>query len=232
MHPIRIRGAVGALLVSLAVVACGGTTATTAPGATTAAGATVAPPAATGAASAAPSATSGSSFATTGRIEVPDKGYAVTLPDGWNRVDVANADLAGAIRASGQVDPALVDQFSTQIKAMQAAGLSVFAFGPDPTAPATLMMLSIPGAGMSLDLLEQINTAQLEALAASGVESERITLPAGDAIHYQYTVTGQTGSSPTVDQYLILAGANQLIVSVTGAAGEAEAIANSIEVLD
>ena len=34
-------------------------------------------------------------LATTGRIEVADKGFALTLPDGWTRVDVTAGGARG-----------------------------------------------------------------------------------------------------------------------------------------
>lgn len=241
MNPIRIRGAVGALLVSLAVIGCGGTTATTAPVATpttpSAAASDAAPTpsaAAGGAAPSAPVASSGSGLATTGRIEVADKGFALTLPDGWTRVDLSGDDLDALIAAAGALDPAAAALYSGQIKAMLAAGLSIFAFGPDPTGGTTLTVLTLPGAGLSLDLLEQINASQLEALAEGEIVSERINLPAGEAVHFRYALAAGTGGvAPAIDQYLLVAGESQLVVTVTaGTVEDAEAIANSIEILD
>jgi hypothetical protein len=235
MSSTRTRRALGALLIVLAAAACGGTTATSTPSAE----ATAAPPNASVAApSAAPDATAsaavpGASLATSGRIEVPDKGFAVTLPDGWTRIDLSAGDLEALMAAAGDLDPALAEQYSTQIQAMVSSGLAVFALGPDAASGSNLSILALPGGGLSLDLLEQINSVQLEQLAQGEIESERVTLPAGEAIHYTYQVSGVGGTSPTIEQYLVLAGDNQLVVSVTGgSAGDAEAIANSIELLD
>ena len=138
------------------------------------------------------------------------------------------------LQAAGNVDPAFAEQYAAQIQAMAAAGLSVFALGPDPNSGTTLNVLALPSMGMSLDLLEQVNTAQIEALAGDDVKAERVTLPAGEALHYRYELSMQgapAGSS--VDQYLVLAGDNQLVVSVSNATeADAQAIANSLEVLD
>ena len=87
--------------------------------------------------------------------------------------------------------------------------------------------------GLSLDLLDQINSAQLEQLAAGDIETERITLPAGEAIHYHYTLGSEAAAGATLDQYFIIAGPNQLVVTATNASPEdAAAIANSVENLD
>ena len=228
MLSTRERGVLGALLISLAVVACGGSTATTAPGATAA----ITPPPAASLGASAPAATSGA-VGTTGRIVVADKGFAVTLPDGWHRVDASGGDLTEALEGTGVVDPALIQQYAAQVQAMEALGLSVFALGPDPDSGTTLMILATPHGGMTLDLLDQINSAALEGQAAGGLETERVTLPAGDAIHYRYAVAAGGGTSPAVDTYLLIAGDNQVAVTVTGAApADAEAIVNSIEILD
>lgn len=224
MLSTRERGVLGALLIALAVAACGGATATTAPGATP-------PPTASQGASA-PAATSGA-VGTTGRIEVPDKGFAVTLPEGWNRIDASGGNLAESLEGSGVVDPALLQQYAAQVQAMEALGLSVFALGPDPDSGTTLMILATPSNGMTLELLDQINSAALAAQAAGGVETERVSLPAGEAIHYRYAVAAGGGTTPAVDTYLLLAGANQVALTLTGATpAEAEAVVNSIEILD
>ena len=115
---------------------------------------------------------------------------------------------------------------------MAASGLSVFALGPDPTKGTTLNVLAVPSMGMSLDLLEQVNTAQVEALAGTDVAAERVTLPAGEALHFRYSLD-QAGApaGTSVDQYLVLVGDNQLVVSVSNASeAEAKAIAESLEV--
>jgi hypothetical protein len=234
----RLAGAVTISLLAITLAACGGSTPS---GAATAspAGAATPPPAseapsapAEASPSAAAEATPGASLATTGRIEVADKGFAVTLPDGWTRVDVTAESLAAAMEAS-ELDPALAEQYAAQVQGLLGAGLAVFAFGPDPTKGTQVTVLALPNMGMSLDLLEQVNKAQLESLAQGDIQTERITLPAGEAIHYRYDLGVEGAPSATLDQYFILAGDNQLVVTATNASeAEAQAIANSIESLD
>lgn len=232
----RLGGAVSISVLAIALAACGGAT----PSVAVTAGPTtqVTPPPAS-VAPATPSAAAsagvpGASLATTGRIEVADKGFALTLPDGWTRINVGEGDIKAMLEAAGNVDPAFAEQYAAQIQVMAASGLSVFALGPDPTKGTTLNVLALPGMGMSLDLLEQINTAQIEALAGSGVKAERVTLPAGEAIHYRYELATQGAPAGTsVDQYLVLVGENQLVISVSNASeADAKAIAGSVETLD
>lgn len=232
----RLGGALAIALLSIALAACGSSTPTVsvapAPQATPAP-ASVAPADSPDASpSAAGAATPGTSLATTGRIVVADKGFAITLPAGWTRVDVTPEALEAAMAAS-DLDPALAAQYEAQIKSLLGTGLSIFAFGPDPSAGTQVTVLALPSMGLSLDLLDQINTSQLENLAQGDIESERITLPAGDAIHYHYTLGAAGTGTATLDQYFILAGSNQLVVTATNASeADARALADSVEVVD
>ncbi|MGP1674930.1 MAG: hypothetical protein ACTS8Z_06940 [Candidatus Limnocylindrales bacterium] len=223
------------MILAAAVAACGGATAT--PGATTAVPSASASttPAPTTSAAATSAATTGpaASIATTGRIELPEHGFAVTLPDGWNRIDLSAGDLAAIMEAAGGMNPELADMYSAQIQAMISSGLALFAFGPG-TSGANLNVLVLPGGGLSLDLLEQMNMAQIESLADGAVASERVQLPVGEALHLRYRmqVTGGV-EAPALDQYLVLGGSNQYMISVTNATeAEARGIAESMEILD
>lgn len=232
---LRLRGALSITLLSIALAACASST-PSAPTVTVdpATGATPVPTAAQPDASptAGGVATPAGNLATTGRIVVADKGFAVTLPDGWTRVDVTPEALEAAMEAS-DLDPALAAQYEAQIKSLLGTGLSIFAFGPDPSKGTQVTVLALPGMGMSLDLLDQINSSQLENLAQGDVVSERITLPAGDAIHYRYALGVEGAGGATLDQYFILAGSNQLVVTATNASeADAKAIANSVEVVN
>jgi len=232
----RLGGAITITLLSLALTACGGSapsaaaTASPTP-ASTPAPASVEPSTPTEASPSAAAASPGASLATTGRIEVADKGFALTLPDGWTRINLGEGDLEGMLEAAGN-NSAFAEQYAAQIKAMAASGLSVFALGPDQGT--TLNVLAVPSMGMSLDLLEQVNTAQVKALAGTDVAAERVTLPAGEALHFRYSLD-QAGApaGTSVDQYLVLVGDNQLVVSVSNASeAEAKAIAESLEVVN
>jgi hypothetical protein len=227
----RLATGFGAALLSIGLLACGGTTATTAPETSSPSPTVAETPEPTATASAA--ATPGASLATTGRIEIPDKGFAITLPEGWTRIDLASDDLEAIIAAAGASNPALAEAYSGQIKALLASGLVLFALGPDPMAGTNLNILAIPSFGVSMDLLEQATVAQLKAVAQGNISTERVTLPAGEAIHLSYAVAAQGApTAPTVDQYIVVIGQNQVVVSVTNAEpGVAAAIAQSVEPL-
>ena len=136
--------------------------------------------------------------------------------------------------AASDLDPALAEQYSAQIKAMLGTGLSIFAFGPDPTAGTQAHVLALPSMGLSLDLLDQINTAQLEQLAARRHRDRAGHPPGRRGASTTATRSAQEAAAgATLDQYFIIAGPNQLVVTATNASPEdAEAIANSVETLD
>lgn len=227
----RLAGALSISLLSIVLAACGGS-APSASGAPTTAATSAPPSVGPEPPPSAGAATPAASLATTGRIVVADKGFAVTLPDGWTRVDVTPEALEAAMEAS-ELDPALAEQYEAQIKSLLGTGLSIFAFGPDPSAGTQVTVLALPGMGLSLDLLDQINRSQLESLAEGDIVSERITLPAGDAIHYRYRLGAEGTGGATLDQYFVLVGANQLVVTATNATeSDAKAIADSIEAVD
>ena len=156
----------------------------------------------------------------------------MTLPDGWNRVDLSSGDLE-AIMAAADLNEELAAAYSQQISGLVAAGLVIFAFGPDAASGTNVNVLAIPSMGVSLDLLEQLNLSQVEQLAEGDVVTERVELPAGEALHFRYTISAGAAGSVTLDQYLVLVGDNQLFVTVTGGEpGEAASMAESIEVLE
>ncbi len=231
----RLAFALCSAVLTFSLASCGGTptAATSAP--TSAATASLAPSAGTASPSAAASASAsaGASLATTGRIEVPEHGFAITLPAGWTRIDLQAGDLEQIMAAAGADNPEMAELYSAQIQTMLASGLVIFAFGPDITTGTNLNVLSLPSMGMNLDLLEQANLAQLKTLAEGEVSTERVTLPAGEALHLRYSIkSANQPAPPTIDQYLVLMGDRQLMVSVTNAsAADAAAIAGSLETL-
>ena len=232
--PRRLSLALGGSVLAFSLAACGGTpSAATSP--TSAAPASVAPSAgpASPSAAASPSASAGAGLATTGRIEVPEQGFAITLPTGWTRIDLQSGDLEQIMAAAGAQNPEMAELYSAQIQTMLASGLVIFAFGPDMTSGTNLNVLSLPSMGMNLDVLEQANLAQLKTLAEGDVTTERVTLPAGEALHLRYSIkAANLPTPPTIDQYLVLLGDRQLMVSVTNAsAADAAAIAGSLEKL-
>ena len=216
----------GLTAVVLVASACGATpAASTAPSSSTApvesasSAAPVEPlPSAVSSPSASAATSPAASLATSGRVVIADQGFAVTLPDGWTRIDLAAKDIDALIEAAGAQNPELAWVYTQQIRAMAAQGLVLFAFGPNMADGTNVNILSTPSMGLSLEFLEQANLAQLGALVDGEIASERVQLPAGEAVHLRYAMSAGTGTpSPTIEQYFLLNGDKQLVVSVTNA---------------
>jgi hypothetical protein len=235
----RATVAAGLAAFALAAGACGAPSAPTSPSTEPASTASTAasaqsvepPPSVAASPSSSPTGSPAASAATTGRIVIPDQGFAVTLPDGWTRIDLAAKDIDALIEAAGAQNPDLAGMYTQQIRAMAAQGLVLFAFGPNMATGTNINILSTPSMGLSLDFLEQADLAQLGALADGEISSERVLLPAGEAIHLRYALSAGSGApSPTIEQYFLLNGDKQFVVSMTNASeADVASIARSIE---
>jgi hypothetical protein len=219
------------------VLACGGTTVSPIPSATPAPTPTAsATPSASASASAA--ATPAASQATTGRIELPDKGFALTLPAGWQSfpVDpVALQKMADALGTKSGIGQSLQRAIDTG----QTAALSFWAFDMEDAAPGSrnVTVLTQPPANIPLSLVESAVKGQITAIGGSDIVAETVTLPAGDALRLTYTLTVPTPAGTDVKtsqtMYWIQAPKRTIVITGTGqnAAKDAElkAIVESIE---
>jgi hypothetical protein len=237
--PSARRGAIRAPLLAILVgllAACGGNAASTAPSASSAAVApsATATPAATPEPSPTETAEPTATLATTGRIAVPDHGFAITLPDGWTRVDLEGDMLEAILDAAGDMNPDLAEAYSNQMRALIEQGMVVFAFGPDLSAGQNINVLATKAGPVTLDLVDVLNETQLKQVAKDGsLKSDRVKLPAGEAIRYIYGIDMGTAGTANVHQYMTIVDDELVVVTVTASDLEtATEIANSIESLD
>ena len=173
-------------------------------------------------------------------------GYGVTLPDNWFRIDLTKADVEAFAKAgSGGFGPGMTDQLASQLSALVAQGISLFAyrFADAQAALGTnLNVLVLPSGGMDIDSLEGLNIGQLQSIVGKDVTiaHTRETLPAGEAIRIAYTIPASAttnGQAVALIQHLVLSSDKQLILTCTapGAidkiADECDAIAKSVEFL-
>jgi hypothetical protein len=194
---------------------------------------------------AAPTATPVPTLALTGEIVNFDRGYALTLPDGWLRIDLTT-DLVDRLGQYLKDDPQLADAYAAwqgELADLLASGISLLAFrivNINPKFAANVNVLSLPSLGLPLDLIEAGNLAQLKTLAVNGkVKESRVQLPAGEALYLQYKLlTSGSGIKYAVYQYIVLHGTDQYVLSVTGVpsdstlAGAAQSMARSLRFLD
>ncbi len=164
--------------------------------------------------------------ATTGRIVDASNGYAITLPDGWLRIDLTDEDVETVVRSGLEaISPESAELVMEQVTAMTAAGIKLFAIDQDGATleyVPNVNILSIPSAGLSLNLLEHTIVAQLRNALPTlqgEIASERITLPAGDSLQMTYDLDmGDVapGRSVGVHQFLIVGETAGYFVTVSG----------------
>jgi hypothetical protein len=195
---------------------------------------------ASGPAASVPSA--GASLPTTGRIAVPAKGYAITLPAAWTRVDLDAGALSDILKAGASGMPAgMQDMLAGQVGQMAASGVSLFAFRQPSGAIApgtTLNVLSLPAMGIPLDTFESLIVSQLKGVVGADTEiaTSRVQGPAGEFLKLSYVLKSGAVSVGTV-QYVFVAPAKQIVISCGSPGGvdaiqaECETIATSLEIL-
>lgn len=243
------RIAAGGALIAVVAAGCGSTSPATSTPAGTASPTTTAPsitPTSPPPSAAATTASTGpaASLPLTGRIEVPDKGFALTLPTQWTRIDLGPNGLSEILKASASSLPEnMANLLNSQIGTMAASGVSIFAFrSPDASMPAgtTLNVLSLPSLGLTIDTYESLVVGQLKSVLGQDVEvaTARVKGPAGEFLRltYDLKVTGSPTSIGTV-QYLFISPTHQYVIScgtpgpTSAVQAECESIATTLEIL-
>jgi hypothetical protein len=230
------------IAIALLAAACGSsTTASTAPSVGPAASATskAATPAASPSSAPSAAASNGprASLATTGRIAVTDKGYALTLLDGWTRIDLGEDLMKQLIQAGGaSISETMSATLSSQISQLAASGLSIFALREatgDAQAGTTLNVISVPMpmSGVTMDLFEPIVVGQLKTALGKDVDiaTSRVQAPAGEFLKLTYQLDGALGSYATTQYFFV--GANQQIVITCGTPGTSATVARECETM-
>jgi hypothetical protein len=177
-----------------------------------------------------------------GRIELADRGFAVTLPDNWLSVDLNDKGIQDALdEGMDQFGANFDENLSAQVKNAIKGGVAFLAYRePDDSAPAgtNVNVIVLPAYGMSLDTLVTLNKAQLRQMVGENgtIESETVTLPAGEAAVLTYEVTPENGDPVAFEQYFVVGDEKQVILTCTvmggGSVGdECRTIAESIEIL-
>ncbi|HEX5013151.1 MAG TPA: hypothetical protein VFV72_03250 [Candidatus Limnocylindrales bacterium] len=178
-----------------------------------------------------------------GRIELADRGFAVTIPENWLSVDLSDEGVQEALddgldQFGANFDENLAQQVQNAIK----GGVALLAFrDPDDDAPAgtNINVIVLPAYGMSLDTLVTVNKAQLKQLAGvdGPINSENITLPAGEAAVLTYELTPEGQDPVSFEQYFLVGDEKQVILTCTVLAGgaigdECRSIAETVEILE
>lgn len=162
-------------------------------------------------------------------VEKPEDGFALELPAGWE--EVALEDFGETLERGAQSDEQLDGLLTEQVRAAVAQGARLFAVQGDE---GTNLIVNISGSGgETLDAVEPQVVPQLEQLGFTGTETERVTLPAGEAV--RLTTTSPVAGGLEQVQYYLIRGEELVVLALTAPQGssteDAEAIAESLEFL-
>lgn len=182
---------------------------------------------------------SGSSVATTGRILLDERGYAITLSDGWTRINLTGNEVA-QIRDAGGSD-AYANQFPALKQQLLSTGMSLLALRrPDARISngTTLTTQDNDIEPIALEDYAAILKSQIEAKLGptSAVASRSISGAAGKFVRLSFTAPDPDNIALTYI-YIFLAKTKQIVTtcastSVSGIEEECDSVATSLEVLD
>jgi hypothetical protein len=234
----RARSAIASLaLVGLILAGCGPANPSVAPSIVPSA----APSVASSVSASGPS-TPAASLPTTGRIALADKGFAITLPDGWTRIDLGPDAVKDLMDAGASALPKdMQDVLGGQVGQMAASGVALFALrqpGGNVAAGTTLNVLSLPSLGVPIDTIESLIVTQIKGVAGpdTQVTTARVQGPAGEFLRLTYDLKAGDVSIGTV-QYLFAGPTKQYVIScgtpgpISAIQAECEAIATTLEIL-
>jgi hypothetical protein len=233
-RPTSVRAlAVSAMLLAIVTACAGSAGSTTSPGPSVASAGTPSP-APTSAATAAPS------LSTTGRVEVLDEGFAITLPSGWSRIPIDRTSL-DAFTKQLPPDSDLAKIMLSQAGQMASAGIKLWAMDVSPNAVVNgftpnLNVITQPATGVTLDFLSSMAKAQLDAVSAiSGTTMESVKIPAGDAVKATYALHQALASGAAVDvagtQYYVLGPSRLYILSFSCPANDGGGCATDVDAM-
>ena len=186
-----------------------------------------------------------------GRVANIEYGYALTLPDGWFRLDVTRqvtdeylAGLEGdplVVRACERnADPETyercvddkVQELLDYMDPYLENGLSLLAFDIatiDSFAPSALQVFSTASLGQSIDYFELIAPAHTRELYRDelvDLSSSRFAVPSGEVVYITYELDFGVEPHTFVHDFYFLAGETVHVVSL-GGEGRRNALANA-----
>jgi len=147
------------------------------------------------------------------------KPYTLTLPDGWQIFDLSNPAGKAAIDAYVKVNPA----FATAIQSFLAMPNVLLAV--NTLLGDAVVILPIGSQGLSLSEIGESITAQFAAVPglASVPPAEPMTLPGGDAVHWDLSLTvnkpGGGTVTPEESVYLFVKGPTAAMVEFVSPGG-------------
>jgi hypothetical protein len=230
MEPMtRTRRTIAALALALVVAACGQDAPTPTPAATPSP-TPVATPSPTLAATPSAEADAPDGWR---RISVAERGFSLAVPEEWEELSPAIIGDSGIMEQLFAANPDAATALEQARAALSSGQIALFAFDTDPAGldsgfATNLNAIDVgPVEGTAEQAAEEVADAVRQQIPITGeVESDTVSLPAGDAalISYDWEIDDGEGSTArvSVTQYAILgASGNGYILSMSAASDEA-----------
>lgn len=201
MRPIA-RGILVVVATTMILAGCG-STATSAPLL-----ASAAPPGNTASTtpSASPAASPGPSLTAAPSPSSPAAMH-VTLPAGWQQVEMTEAALTGMIQTLTPSNPGLAQAMDLMLTSGQYKNIELLAIDYEALNPVgSVLAFPVPLGGVSLDAMVPVLEGQFKSVGATGFKTSHATLLGADAlvIDYKLDVKAGTSTKPSTNRVYII----------------------------
>ncbi len=161
---------------------------------------------------------------------VRDGTLVFALPATWEVVNVADGNFEGALDDLVQTNPQLAAVAKQGKEALAGGQISIMAFDLDPkgSIPNFTSNLSVGQSQLeriaSLDEVGAANEQQLTASGFKNVQRDAVQIGSRDAVRLRSMVTmqsmGDEGIELAVDQYIVVEGQQQFVMTFTTTSAE------------
>lgn len=156
------------------------------------------------------------------RVEVSDRGFAISLPQGWETFDLTSDELSSLMDPVTQ-DPN-VAPFADQITQLLASGGALWAVNVDARSARAGFATNVnvivqDSGGVPLDPLVAASVSFMEQTLSTTVEQRKLTLPAGPAVEVTGELENQAAGRYHISQFYLVHDDMVYIVTFSRAIG-------------
>ena len=164
--------------------------------------------------------------------EVASSGFSIGVPSDWRALsadEVVDDEVLDAIRESDPELAPVIDQIGTE-----SSPIKLFALAPEPddgfTTNLNVVAIDDVPEGTTREDYFAASASQVEAFGVSGIEEERLDLPAGEAMSLRYEHTlGGAGQPLAALQYVLFENGVGYTLTYTALASAAESYSADFE---
>ncbi|PJF21553.1 MAG: hypothetical protein CUN56_10480 [Phototrophicales bacterium] len=126
-------------------------------------------------------------------VTYTNDGLSISVPESWIDVSDEDALMAAGADALSESNP----QLSSILEMAQTQDFAFFLLDPTTTANLNVIVQASPSP-VTLDQLEMLLPGQYESFGITVVDSQRVELPAGEALRFQLEVALDSSADPLV----------------------------------